>query len=483
LNFYAVNLQTGAYFARWIEGVAFYFAMLAAIVGILSLVTKKWIALSQVLSALSIATLVFFNYQLFTAFFPAPFYFWVLSFVALPIVFLKLEKINSSSVLLASAAALLLQPAYGITKFFLFTERTAAVQAAVPTEILNSKFTSKPNVFYLVLDAYGNDEEIKRSTSVDVSSFIENLRSKGFYYANLSQTNYPWTYLAIGSALDMRLLAEPGKNVIRDRTQFNSIIQGEHLVRQVFKNNGYKYLHFENRMFEDTHCGGLEDECILQNSMSPFWRNILTLTPYTKILEAFGLNGSDWRKIDLDAFLLRTKNYRDSKTPFFLFAHIYSPHSPNWLTADCLPREKISMGFSPKPYADQVQCINKLVTKFLDDLLAVDPTAVVILQGDHGPFFQKQNSFSLPLSDWTQAQLLERMRIFSAHRYPAECKNLLYPTISPVNTFRVLIACLSGTKPLLAEDRTFLTPHEKHFQYGDVIEVHADVKSSRFVFH
>ena len=79
---------------------------------------------------------------------------------------------------------------------------------------------------------------------------------------------------------------------------------------------------------------------------------------------------------------------------------------------------------------------------------------MIIVQGDEGPYppGTLRDTF-----DWRTAsvdQLRVRIGILNAYHLPGVDTRVLYPTISPVNSFRVVFNAYFGTNLPLLPDRT-----------------------------
>jgi hypothetical protein len=64
----------------------------------------------------------------------------------------------------------------------------------------------KPDIYYIILDAYPRNDELKKMFGYDNSEFTNFLSSRGFYIASQSQANYIYTEVSISSALNMSYL-------------------------------------------------------------------------------------------------------------------------------------------------------------------------------------------------------------------------------------------------------------------------------------
>jgi hypothetical protein len=83
-------------------------------------------------------------------------------------------------------------------------------------------------------------------------------------------------------------------------------------------------------------------------------------------------------------------------------------------------------------------------------LVKSDGPVIVVLQSDHGP------DVGLDTDHPDTEGLKAKAGILNAYYVPEECRALLYPTISPVNTYRVLFSCVFGRSYPLLEDVSYI---------------------------
>ena len=104
---------------------------------------------------------------------------------------------------------------------------------------------------------------------------------------------------------------------------------------------------------------------------------------------------------------------------------------------------------SPKVYVDQVVYLNREVMRTIDAICSKSKIPpIIIVQSDHGPGY---NSLKDGLD---HAQ--ERVPILNAYLVPESMQSELYPTITPVNTFRLLLSKCFGVDYAPLPDRNFL---------------------------
>jgi hypothetical protein len=148
--------------------------------------------------------------------------------------------------------------------------------------------------------------------------------------------------------------------------------------------------------------------------------------------------------------------------PTFTFAHLLVPHPPYMFESDgsVLPyRGELSAPFAdPTAYVEQLKFVNHEVERVIRAIIAAsDKPPVIVLQGDHGPAFA--------LSEMADANTVywERHAILNAMLVPERVQADLYPSLSPVNTFRVIFRELFGADLPTLPDRSFYNwyfPHD-----------------------
>jgi hypothetical protein len=126
----------------------------------------------------------------------------------------------------------------------------------------------------------------------------------------------------------------------------------------------------------------------------------------------------------------------------------------------------------------QVKCTNKFLLELVDKIRSFDPDPIIIVHGDHGTSIQNQLfrrteaskrttetdiSDLRKLTDWERREI---MAVFNVYLVPERCKDLLYPSITPVNSMRVALSCIEKTPRQLLKDRVFLTFYDNDPKRG-----------------
>lgn len=325
-----------------------------------------------------------------------------------------------------------------------------------------------PDIYYIILDSYGRTDLLQNILHYDNSAFISDLENLGFYVAKCSQSNYPRTDVSLGSSLNMEYLQNLNpvfKPTNEDRSQlWQSILHST--VRYELENAGYKTVAFASGFaFTEVTTA---DEYL---SPSPVWSPLtefeilLLRTTPLRHLEDLGLvnltqiDGQRYRErteFDLNSI----KRLAKMPGPKFVFMHMVIPHPLFVFAADGSPTDP-SLFMDAKGlysqenyfsgYRNQAAFISSQMEIAAQTLLADSANPpVIVIQGDHGPWLQSGSN---------------QFKILNAYYLPGH-NDRLYPTISPVNTFRLIFdTYLGGNYPLL-EDKSYDSPVPYVFNFS-----------------
>jgi phosphoglycerol transferase MdoB-like AlkP superfamily enzyme len=130
------------------------------------------------------------------------------------------------------------------------------------------------------------------------------------------------------------------------------------------------------------------------------------------------------------------------KEPKFFYIHILLPHSPYIFNRDGSLKSVFGMTSKQEMmgtdnYLDQLVYTNKIIKKFILRLRDTKRKQIIILEGDHG--FRNARMYKgkkVPSSYFTNGEYFKNLNAFYFydHNYAG-----LYDSISPVNSFRVIL--------------------------------------------
>lgn len=306
-------------------------------------------------------------------------------------------------------------------------------------QVMDLTATGDRNVYFFMLDGYASADVIERLTDADIHGFGRALEGRGFDIASHAAANYPLTLLSLGSTFEMDYLADDSAPLV-SLDPFTARVRGDNAVRRTFEALGYSYIHAYPGILGGLSCTEVADRCLggAGNLDETDWA-LLNRTPLAELVarttEIEGL------ALDTDPAAITERVLADDlPPPYFLFAHVLAPHQPNVRAADCSLRAAVEMDLEapadPETYAGAVTCLNRQLLAAVDRILDADPTAVIVLQGDHGTKFEFSPDQRLP--------------ILSAIRMPSGCDFDVPEDLTPVNTFRLVFRCIADPDmPLL----------------------------------
>jgi hypothetical protein len=116
-------------------------------------------------------------------------------------------------------------------------------------------------------------------------------------------------------------------------------------------------------------------------------------------------------------------------------------------------------------YHDQAVFITQQIEQVIDRILTVSPDPpIIILQSDHG------SGLGLNIFSVEQSDIEERMSILNAYYLPGGGRQELYPEITPVNSFRVVLRRYFGANLELLDDRSYYSTWPAPQKFVDVTE-------------
>ena len=99
----------------------------------------------------------------------------------------------------------------------------------------------------------------------------------------------------------------------------------------------------------------------------------------------------------------------------------------------------------------------------IDQILSKsDPAPIIIIQGDHGP-----GAFLVWDSPY-KTDLEERFGILNAYYFPGGDEGWLYPSITPVNNFRIVFNRYFHANYEILEDDSYFSPWMRPYDFTRV---------------
>ena len=339
-----------------------------------------------------------------------------------------------------------------------------------------------PNIYYIILDAYARDDVLQNIYQFDNSEFLEFLTGKGFYVARKSNSNYIATPFSLGAALNMRYLDDLTEQFGSETDDFRPVCRllPHNKVFTLLRKVGYRIVSFATG-FGVTELKTADIYLTSGWSLNEFETLLLATTPllsFRILFEAHFPPFEPQRKRILYQ-LDHLKDTLDLQGPLLVFDHIICPHPPfrfgpegqsldprdtNFLRYADEPKDETVVAKYIDYYRGQVQFINHRITQVVEDLLtqSTRPT-VIILQADHGP----DAIFDYAKPD---TACVERLPILNAYYFPDGDYSQLYPSITPVNSFRVVFNKYLGTNYPLLQDKCYFHDEQRAYDFLDLTD-------------
>lgn len=286
----------------------------------------------------------------------------------------------------------------------------------------------KPNVYFLLFDEYASSLSLQEHFHYNnpLDSF---LLKKRFHINKQSNSNYALTVFSMASVLNMAYiggLKDPGHITSQDYSNAHQLIRNNKVIQQ-FSSLGYLLKNYS--IFD---LAGHPTE--VWQSFLPLNTRLITERTMTARLDK-GITALLVRNFgikhfvvqDYEHYALSNKKFmelvaneavRKNNQPAFLYAHFVMPHFPylydslghrrnDWQVYE----ERITT--PPASYLNYLAYTNKYIEHLVEHIRLNDPEAIILLCGDHGyrylkdqhsifPSFQNLNAVYFPDHDYSR---------------------------------------------------------------------------------
>ncbi len=319
-----------------------------------------------------------------------------------------------------------------------------------------------PDVYFIVLDGYTRSDVLLTEYNYDNSPFINELKEIGFYVPECAFSNYYTTTASISSILNMDYVDALG---ISDEeankpfsTSMNDLVINSQ-ARAIFESMGYKTVAFrgylpaqdiKNADYYYNLQETLKEKDLI--GLHTFERILMRSTVLRLVIEQYEVNPTSldilpaWMLSAIDLNSVQSKDdpgspktkeeqwYQQSSYQFevmkklpdigeniFVYSHIYSTHIP--FVFDEFGNQRIMDANNEIYYVPALKHAEKEVLNIIRTIIRKsDVPPVIILQGDHGKLTG-----------------LNHNKILNAYYLPGQDYSDLPGTITPVNTFRIVL--------------------------------------------
>ncbi len=350
--------------------------------------------------------------------------------------------------------------------------KNAPSQAVLPQKDL-------PDIYHIILDSYQRQDFLAESYGFDNSKFIQFLNDSGFYVADCSRSNYAHTFLSISSTMNMSYVQDyMTPETLTEPALKDALVHSQ--VRARLSDLGYQIVAFDN-----VHWDFSDADIFHPFSIEPL------VNPYLFPIESIYIDNSALRIIKdfslpfkqgvtslsssaLKDHYLQQEFILDSldesvsiPSPKYVFGHIEKPHGPyvfesdgTFLKEDAYYRDKyfsaINKEYARMGFIKQIEYLNSRIPKLINEIKKIDPQAIIILHSDHGTL---ENEI-----------LNGRLANLYAIYFPDQDYSKLYETITPINTFRIILDKYFSADLGLLPDNSYYSYREDKMEYFPIEE-------------
>lgn len=306
-----------------------------------------------------------------------------------------------------------------------------------------------PDIFFVVFDEYASSRSLATYLHFDNSALDSVLTQHGFFIAHNARSNYNSTPHSLASALNLDYLKADLEGAFSDPKH---MLQAQYAYKKsilptLLHRLGYQVVNLGLMDLDDYPSVGpsffdRDMDVIFTNETLGsriYWQIWWNFTNRWSWLKKSPAQIEKWRqgaiqrnKNNLDGLLTELKN--QDIQPKFVITHVMLPHQPFYLDRNGQTRNtdndyNLS---NDSLYLEQVRYANTWITKIAEAAdQSFERPRVIIVAGDHG---KRDNE--LPIA----ARIRDKQFMnLSAYYFSDGRDSLLYPSITSVNTFRVVL--------------------------------------------
>lgn len=329
-----------------------------------------------------------------------------------------------------------------------------------------------PDIYFILLDGYARSDILAQYYGFDNSPFLDDLRGRGFQVSDASRANHAWTFLSLGSALNLDyvqpLLGERLDPASRDRQEIYRLLRDNETAR-FLRRRRYRTVSLQST-WGGTGSNPHVDEFIACHS-GMFGNEYLRAVADASWLRAIASKASmDIASCHLSNFETLAAQAK-APGPKFVFAHFMPPHYPYLFDREgrVLRRANISDQFEFQKrlwedrdsYVNQLVYVNRRIGEAIGRLLAESARPpVILLVSDHGP----------NLKDHLEREEQRHIRLanLTAMHLPGAPARYLPPDATPVNHLRRVFNFYFDAHMPLLPDRYYFSTYHRPFELLEI---------------
>lgn len=401
----------------------------------------------------------------------------------------------------AIGIVLLLFPLYTLTTNYIRQFQNTWSDEKYTPKTQKEESGTLPDIYFIILDGYARSDVLEELYGYDNINMTAFLKQRGFFVAEKSRSNYNQTALSLASSMNLEYVNYFSETIgvdSKQREQLATLIKRS-LIRDLLEAEGYEFIALESG-YERTEIRNADYYWSLDTDVIPqvtsLWKInafeslLVESTAFRAIYDLHIFTTDTFRQIAISPeyqahrervlyTFSRLDDVAEMDGNYFIFAHIVSPHPPFVFDAnggEITPNLTYTLAdgdnyLGPQEdyiesYRNQVIFVNTLLQTVIDRILSKsDPAPIIIIQGDHGP-----GAFLIWDSP-EKTDLKERFSILNAYYFPGGDEGWLYPSITPVNNFRIVYNRYFHANYEVLEDDSYFSPWMRPYDFTKVTEL------------
>lgn len=345
----------------------------------------------------------------------------------------------------------------------------------------------KPDIYFLLFDAMASSKSVVKTTGQTIHQLDTFLQQKGFYLATDAAANYNWTIHSVSTTFNMDYLPAWIAPVMNDLKVYfwgSASIKDNSLFR-ILQKEGYAIKSYQPISFNNAQWPGNSFFANLKKNHYLF--KTLPGRVYRDVFWNYTKINNNWikkrqlqiiqdrileKKKDFDTTVALVKNSCSiNGQPKFIYGHFMIPHDP--YIFDSTGNLKLPEATIVKSEKEELNSYyNQLsyTIKVIEDLVTYiqqhnKKNSIIIIAGDHG--FKTEDA---RVKGYT-------FNNYSAFYFPGRQYKSLYPSVSPVNTFRIVLnEHFHAGLPLLKDSSTLVSTAKEGIKKQEKIQPAASTR-------
>lgn len=324
------------------------------------------------------------------------------------------------------------------------------------------------DIYYIIIDRYPGAESLRALYKYDNRPFMDNLTQTGFRVINHSRSNYAETILSLPSSLNMQYLEAP----LTEQRMANQI--EDNSVMQFLKERGYSVVFFRSTYMytNENRNADLEFNDRFIETDNNFQKTLMLNSYFLRVTNKmssiiFGYQIFYPKSPSKNDYTNNTiKNITtipELPGKKFVFAHIEIPQLINSTldynndNKDKNTEQKIQFA-TDENYISNLKKFNPIILQMTDEIIKKSRTPpIIIIQSDHGVKYRPGIDNPEFVQQWTYLDSDDYIpNNFNAYYLPEGGDSVIYPSITPVNSFRLIFNYYFNTNYERLEDKTYI---------------------------